>query len=177
MDRPWHQGYDESTAFLRTLHTVSTNLQVTTVWMTAAMLFAQAVCPDIGFGCGCQRIDSSTCSLTQKGCCCSKESESSPQSECPHCSPPAESQERDNEFQQDSICHCGDGVPLEPVQQRIPDSSESSLKLLVDQIVNNNNACLATTIIPAPTAASPAVPLSQEHEQPSKQSVLCIWLT
>lgn len=154
---------------------MSPKLQVTAVWMTAAILLAQAVFPSLAFGCGCRHICSAD-SRSQEICCRTGATHSEPKEACPHCGPPAGAAEPGGEFLRDSVCRCGDSAPLIPAEQMIPESSKSTFKHFFDLIVGNDISW-TTKVALASTPAPPPMPLSEDPTHNDKQALLCVWLT
>lgn len=149
--------------------------QVTSVWLTTAMLFVQTVCPGLTVGCSCKQTMTSCCSNQETCCFGSREFSTSSLGSCPHCNRSSESDEPECGFQQDSVCHCGDFIPVESPSQVVPETT-SSLEHLLALIVCTN--CGVTTIlIEAPAPIPPPVPSSEELTHNYTQIVLCVWLT
>jgi hypothetical protein len=138
------------------------------------MLLAQAVCPGLVLSCGCQHARSSG-SINEKGCCCCGKVDVDTTASCPHCNPPVKS-DSPVSGERDSVCHCGDFVPIAPADQTIPESSESSLRYVLDLIVG---ICpgLTTKVVAAPAPAPPPVLSSEVLTHNYKQIVLGVWLT
>lgn len=156
-------------------------IQAISVWMTVAMLLVQAVCPGSTFGCGCQ-ISLSSCESVDQECCCSTDEAGSSTGNCPHCNPVSEPNESSeshwlaDEYQQNSFCHCGEIAPPIPVEPNVPESSETTLKLVQD-LISNVGGCLEPELVPASTPSPPTVSSSEERTHNFKQVVLCVWLT
>lgn len=149
-------------------------IQATTIWLTTAMLLAQAIYPGLALNCGCQHSISSSCvSKTTgiNGCCYSKPEDEAP-SACSHCqaSSPADEATRQGR----SVCHCGDHAPSQPALPNAPDSP-SSIDL-VDWICGSTTCLTTASMLPsAPVHAQ--VPSSESLVPHFKQVLLCVWLT
>lgn len=155
-----------STTMLRRLHDIS-------VLLTVAMLLTQAVCPSLGFACGCSVTGESF--VTQATCCCCSQAASMP-SECSHCASPSEQNVPADDSRHDSACYCGDSAPIEPIAPAAPESSETTLKTL--SLIACINVCKNEAVVLSQTTpARPSVLSSEELTHNYRQVVLCVWLT
>lgn len=159
---------------LRMPRAVLQPLHLAAVWTTVAMLLTQAMWPGLVLGCGCQHTRSCG-SVHEDACCCCAKVETENSSGCPHCGPPAASEEPAS-GERESICRCGDFVPLAPADQTIPEPSESSLRYVLD-LISGIHPGLTTKVVVAPAPAPPPVLSSEELTHHYKQIVLGVWLT
>ena len=138
------------------------------------MLLMQAVCPGLAFSCGCQH-EWNPGSIREAGCCCCGKTEVETTASCPHCNPPVEA-DTPASGEPGSGCHCGDFAPVAPAEQTVPESSESSLRHILDLIVGIHPG-LTTKVVLMPAPAPPPVLSSEELTRNYKQIVLGVWLT
>lgn len=149
-------------------------LQATTVWLTTAMLLAQAMCPGLVGGCGCQQSNASCCSTDAKesdACCCASSEEDTSQG-CPQCQ--AASGNSEPAVQGESVCHCGRQAPAEPTMPGIPESPNPSI--LLDWIAGNF-VCFTAAPLLSPAPVHSQVLSSEALILHFKQVVHCVWLT
>ncbi|WP_143543732.1 hypothetical protein [Rhodopirellula sp. MGV] len=155
-------------------------LRKQTVWLTVAMLLMQAVCPRNGIGCGCQSASGFHCQSNETGCCCcaGMTSKPSPQTEavrCPHCTGQNVANQTDA-VRPLQLCHCGDHDTSVPPQSNLPDSTNTSLQVLLDLVVAAHVGVISEPVL----TSVPNTPPSFSCETLTnhyKQIVLGVWRT
>lgn len=149
-------------------------IRATSVWLTTAMLLAQAVCPGLLFACGCNRSGRLSCFANRGGvsvhtCCTSAESDSSPA--CLHCGVGSHA---DRSASGQAVCHCGDYAPSQLALPGVPGSQH--LTSLFDWIGAGTTCSTTALALPAPPVHA-QVPSSQFLVPHFKQILHCVWLT
>lgn len=149
-------------------------IQVTSVWLTTAMLFVQAVCPGLAGDCGCQPGNAfcGSTNVTESNICRCSSSAGDASLGCPHCQ--RASGKPEPTMQSESVCHCGDQAPVEPTMPGVPESPSSSV--LLDWI-GGSIACFTTAPLLSPAPVHSQVPSSMVLIPHFKQVVHCVWLT
>ena len=158
------------------------NFQATVACLTALLLLVQTVCPGVAFGCDCQSIVSSSSTADQECCCSSEKKNLAKTKRCIHCQALTEcvdeneSASTSGEFPSRLVCHCGDFLPVAPVQQGIPGSSESTVAHLLNLIVSFETH-VPTQVVSVPTWVPFPEPSNEVLTLHHKQIVLCVWQT
>ncbi|MBR9801975.1 hypothetical protein GYB59_09860 [bacterium] len=148
--------------------------QFIAIWMTVAMLLAQAVSPALAGGCGCQHAVAA-CS-GGADCCCAEKASPVSEASCPHCNPAEARGENAEGVSSHSWCDCGHFSPQHPAKQKLPETSESGLKHLLGLMAAIEDGLTSAVVTPA--APIPQVVSSSEELTPHfRQIVLCVWLT
>lgn len=148
--------------------------QATSVWLSAAMLLAQTVCPSLALGCGCRQANPASCCTASKqsSSCCSGQTKAKQASAgCPHCD--KSSHDGESGWQHESVCHCGDHAPPEPPVPQVPNSSE------VFELLNGMNGVTACGVVTPVFPIAPVrsqVPSSKALLRNYTQVVYCVWV-
>jgi len=150
--------------------------QVTSVWLTAAMLLVQTVCLGLVSGCGCQQMISSCPASEQSSCCCADDTGRA-LAGCPHCDQSLDDSPLTGEavMSEGTVCHCGELAPFEPMFPQIPDSPQQVTSLL--DWIANGTACVIVDPEMATAPVRSQVPSSEALVRNFKQVVYCVWLT